>query len=113
MEHDITRNYTGIEMSQASFQWFFKNFSATEMKAEELTEEITEYQEGDGQNSNILIEKKDSQEAGKKKESNRWELLVFFGFIEIFYSFEEKNVYSSGKKADEIKKEKKECNASD
>ncbi len=65
MEHDVTRNYAGSEMSQTSFQGFFKNLSAAEMKSKEFTEKITKYKEGDGQNGNILSKKKNCQKTGK------------------------------------------------
>ena len=68
------------------------------MKAEELAEEIAEYQMGDGQDGNILSKEKDNQEAGEEKESYRRKFFVFLSFIKVFYGFEEKNVDSFGEK---------------
>ena len=70
------------------------------MKTKELAEEVTEYQVGDGQNGNILSEKKNGQEAGKEKESYGRKFLVFLSFIEVFYGFEEKDVNSFGDQTD-------------
>ena len=96
MEHDVTRNYAGREMSQTSFEGFFKNLSAAEMKSKGFTEKITEYKEGDSQSSNILSKKKNCQKTGKQKKSYGREFHVFLSFIEVFDGFEEKDVHSFG-----------------
>ena len=113
MEHDVTRNYAGSEMSQTSLEGFFKNLSAAEMKSKEFTEKITKYKEGDGQNSNILSKKKNCQKAGKQKKSYGREFHEFLSFIEVFDGLEEKDIYSLGEEPREVKKEKKEGNTSD
>ena len=66
------------------------------MKAEELAEEITEYEVAHRQDGDVSSKKKNNQEAGKKKESNGREFLVFLSFVKVFYGFEEKDVHSFG-----------------
>jgi len=76
------------------------------MEAKEFTEEITEYEVAYRQDGDVPSKKKNNQETGKKKKDYGREFLVFFRFIKVFYSLEEKDIYSFGEKADEIKKEK-------
>ena len=99
MEQDVTRNQTGIEMSQASLQGFFKNFCSAKMKTEKFAEEISEYEVRDCQDCNVLSKEKNCQETGQEEKGDRREFFIFFRFIKLFYCFEEKSVYSFGEKA--------------